>query len=218
MCFGSIFSNKGLFILICNSRYHCYSYDLQHTGAVARLQCGSHFISSYLHVMGWLFLKYRYILDDGRRCQSCCSRAQLFGFGDSMSGWKGDCGMCNIRWYRGQLACVSRNTFVGNLWGAGEQATVLIFRFAGLDLKFFILRVSFERRASLLKGVLTSSRDSEHRYFGRAVAAGKYHPLTLLDVIGVKVRHCVVITATFTAAARRRIQQNAWSDDAYLTS
>ena len=135
-----------------------------------------------LQAMGGSFMKYRHILDDGQRCQSCCNRAQMFGLGDPMSGWQGDCGACNIRWYRGQLVSVSRNTFVGNLWGAGEQATVLIFRFAGLDLTFLVSKVSLARKLNFLKASLTVRLGPDDEYFWNAAVVGvKYHPFTLLD-------------------------------------
>ena len=132
--------------------------------------------------MGGSFVK-PCILDDGRRCQSCCNRAQLFG-PDLMSDWQGDCDACNIRWYRGQLLSVSRDISFGNLWGADEQVTALILRFAGLDLHFLVSCVSFTRKLDLLKAPLTyliGLDDKPHSY--SVVLGVRYHALTYLDDI-----------------------------------
>ena len=135
-------------------------------------------------------MKYHAILDDGRRCQSCCNRCQLFGARDVVSGWLGDCSECNIRWYRGQISCVSRETkqMVSgkNLWKSGARATALIFRFAGLDLKFKRLGVSFRRKLRMLKSTLTNVVDSDDEFFDGDEKALQIHPLTFLNDIAVK--------------------------------
>ena len=110
----------------------------------------------------------------------------MFGLRDVMSGWEGDCRACNLRWYRGQLLSVSRDTSVRNLWGAGQQATALILRFAGLDLIFLVSRVSFQRKLHLLKAPLTCALDSDDEYFDDDAVAVKFHPFTLLDDTYVK--------------------------------
>ena len=110
----------------------------------------------------------------------------MFGLRDEMSGWQGDCRECNIHWYRGQLVSVSRNTSVENLWGVGEHATVIIFRFAGLDLTFLFSRVSLERKLIILKAPLTVRLGPYDEYFyNRAVVGVRYHPFTLLDDTGL---------------------------------
>ena len=114
------------------------------------------------------FMQYHAILDNGLRCQSCCNRCQLFGCRDPDSGWFGDCSECNIRWYRGQLSCVSRETKQmasgKNLWNFGVLATERIFRFAGLDVKFKRLGVVFTRKLRMLKSTLTNVVDSDDEF------------------------------------------------------
>ena len=84
--------------------------------------------------------KYHAILDDGRRCQSCCNRCQIFGAIDWQTGWKNDCGECIVRWYRGQVVVASRDirnmVAVTNLFGLGVIATTIVFLFANLDVRF----------------------------------------------------------------------------------
>ena len=135
------------------------------------------------------FMKYHAILDNGIRCQSCCNRCQLFGRRDLDSGWFGDCSECNIRWYRGQLSCVSRETKQmasgKNLWNFGVLATERIFRFAGLDVKFKRLGVIFKRKLMMLKSTLTNVVDSDDEFFDGQEQALQIHPLTLLDDMAV---------------------------------
>ena len=128
-------------------------------------------------------MKYHAILDDGRRCQSCCNRTQLFGARDPMSGWRGDCSVCNIRWYLGQIRCVSR-TAMGpgeNLLQTGAGPSRLIFLFARLDPKNQRRGVSYERKLKMLKSTLTKTLDSDDEFFDGDEAALQISPLTCLD-------------------------------------
>ena len=118
------------------------------------------------------FLNYLQILDDGRRCQSCCNRAQLFGCRDLRSGWIGDCCECNMRWYHGQIACVRRGTHdmvhtdrvaARNLWKIGLLGTSLVYRYAGLDIKFNRSGASFTRQRKMLKSNLTNEIESDEK-------------------------------------------------------
>ena len=65
----------------------------------------------------------------------------------------------------GQIICVSheaKQMLSGkNLWKSGARATALIFRFAGLDLTFMRLGVSFRRELRMLKSTRTTWADSD---------------------------------------------------------
>ena len=73
-----------------------------------------------------------------------------------------------------------------NLWKSGARATALIFRFAGLDLKFARIGVSFRRKLRMLKSTLTNVVDSDDELFDGDEKALQIHPLTFLDDIAVK--------------------------------
>lgn len=125
------------------------------------------------------------ILDDGRRCQSCCNRCQLFGDRDVVSRWMGDCRECNIRWYRDQIRYASRgmNRMIAekNLWGLGSVTTALVFRYAGLDIKFERSGAIFDRQRQMLKSTLTNMVESDDEYMDGPWEALRTHPLTFLD-------------------------------------
>ena len=125
--------------------------------------------------------KYHAILDDGRRCQSCCNRCQLFGSRDVDSGWEGDCGQCVIRWYRHQIRCVSRNYLP-----AAVSIRSRIYRYAGLDLSFERLARSVHRKLEMWKSRLTNVVDSDDEYFYSDIVT--ICPLTLLDDVSVNPR------------------------------
>ena len=42
---------------------------------------------------------YHAVRDDGRRCNRCNRRSQIFGNRDVASGWEGYCNVCNMQWY-----------------------------------------------------------------------------------------------------------------------
>ena len=134
---------------------------------------------------------YCAILDTGRRCQSCCNRTQFFGGRDKSSGWMGDCRECNIRWYRGQIRAASHGTkrmvAAKRLWGFGLESTELVYRFAGLDIKFERRGLSFDRRRSIVKCTLTEDVVDQDREDsdGEEEALLRLHPLTLLDRVAL---------------------------------
>ena len=111
-------------------------------------------------------VSYRYhaIFDDGRRCQSCCNRSQIFGSRDIVSGWCSDCSECNVRWYRAgfnqQLRCVNhqmwRMVTQANLFSAGAEGTTLIYRCLGLCPLFERIGRITKHRLDLLESTLIS--------------------------------------------------------------
>ena len=114
-------------------------------------------------------MKYHAICDNGSRCQTCCNRSQLFGYIDVLSLWTGDCGECNIRWYRNQLRSTSRNTrdkMHGNCFFVfGRNISALIFRYAGIDVEFYRLGVIFRRKMRMMTSILTNMVDSDDEYY-----------------------------------------------------
>jgi hypothetical protein len=127
-------------------------------------------------------MRYHAIIDDGRRCRSCCNRCQLFGQIDILSGWIGECRECNIRWYRMQIRCACRGIFRDNFGQVGIRATALIYRYVGLDFKFQRRGVSLGRTLNMRKSLLTNTiMDSDDEFFDSAEAAVRLHPLTHLD-------------------------------------
>ena len=163
------------------------------------------------------FMKYHAICDDGRRCQSCCNRCQIFGSRDVVSGWCGDCSECNVRWYRAdfnkQLRCASHQTrrtvSQENLFSVGAEGTSLIYRYLGLCPVFERMgRISYHR-LRLLESTLTSTVDSDDDSFAQD------QPLTRLSVVrlssglerhllrGLPRRHLTVLDAISINLAQR---------------
>ena len=132
------------------------------------------------------FMKYHAILDDGRRCQSCCNRCNIFGSRDIVSGWLGDCRECNSRWYRHQLRCVSRGfqhmVAARNFWKLGAAATLTISRCVEFDLNWSRAVESWHRKVIMLKEVLTNVVDSDDEFDSEEMAVQTY-PLTGLATI-----------------------------------
>jgi hypothetical protein len=126
-------------------------------------------------------MRYGAILDDGRRCRSCCNRCRLFGERDILTGWTGECLECNIRWYRMQIRCACRGIFRDNFCQVGISATALIYRYLGLDFKFEKRGVSFRRTLQMRKSLLTNVLDTDDEFFDSIEAAVRLHPLTLLE-------------------------------------
>ena len=120
-------------------------------------------------------MKYHGILDDGRRCQSCCNRAQIFGARDVVSGWEGDCRECNARWYLGQVSGASRmyarkvaeqNWFIDlRQTMGGIHSTRRIYRFAGFDLQYLRIKESRKRELLIYRDTLTNVIDSDDDFF-----------------------------------------------------
>ena len=120
----------------------------------------------------YLAKKYYALVDDGRRCISCCNRCNIFGTCDVENGWSGYCNMCNIRWRKAQLmsACRDMREMVLNtkLFGLNKGATELIFGFlcnAKLDIKFYREGVDFQRYLRNLTETWTSFVDSDVEVF-----------------------------------------------------
>ncbi len=111
--------------------------------------------------------KYCLIQDDGRRCQSCCNRSDVFGNRDKDSGWVGDCTECNVRWYRAvcnkQLRCASRTMKFaisqGKLLDLPRSVTTLVYECAGLCPVFRRKGVIFRHRLALLTSTVTTVLD-----------------------------------------------------------
>ena len=131
--------------------------------------------------------KYLAILDNGRRCQSCCNRCQIFGDIDAQNGWRDDCGECIVRWYRAQVVSASRDirnmVAARNIFGLGLIATRTVFLFADLDVRSYRHSASIRRRMCMLTASLTSVVDSDDEYLEDEVLALRRFPLTLLDDI-----------------------------------
>ena len=131
-------------------------------------------------------IKYCGILDTGGHCQSCCNRGNLFGLRDTLSGWCGDCKECNIRWYASQIRCASFGMHTGFIsalpvsYSLGGSVSLLICRFAGLDLRWARVGMSWRREKTLIKETLTNMVDSDDEYFDSLEAATRTYPLTLL--------------------------------------
>jgi hypothetical protein len=138
--------------------------------------------------------KYHAILDDGRRCQSCCNRWQIFGAFDWQSGWENDCGDCIVRWYRGQVVGASRDlrnmVAATNLFGLGVIATTTVFLFAKLDVRFYRHIASLRRRIRMFTASLTNPVDSDGEYFEHIHSALPWlvFPLTCLRDITLQSR------------------------------
>ena len=132
-------------------------------------------------------VKYRAILDDGRRCRSCCNRANLFGLRDHGSGWEGDCAECNIRWYKGQVMSTCRHLrtmlLSNSLFGLEGFPTQQVQQFANLDLDFYRRGVDFKRQVRVLTETFTNVVDSDDEYFDSCAVALAKFPLSLLSEI-----------------------------------
>ena len=135
-------------------------------------------------------MTYTAILDNGRRCQSCCNRAQIFGLRDIVTGWEGDCSECNIRWNRRQVAAVCRtmstNMKHGSFSGAGLRTSGIIFAFANLDAKLHRRKCLYKHRINMCKTMLTTAIDSDDEYFESNGHALTVYPLTLLDDMSLR--------------------------------
>ena len=113
--------------------------------------------------------------------------------------------------------CESRDQANGlweNLWKSGARATALIFRFAGLDLKFKRLGVNFRRKLRMLKSTLTSVVDSDDEFFDGDEKALQIHPLTFLDDIAVKspiLKHELLEGLPAFPLSLLDILQHSWS-------
>ena len=132
-------------------------------------------------------VKYFSILDDGRRCRSCCNRANLFGLRDHGSGWEGDCAECNIRWYKGQVMSTCRHLrtmlLSNSLFGLEGFPTQQVQQFANLDLDFYRRGVDFKRQVRVLTETFTNVVDSDDEYFDSCAVALAKFPLSLLSEI-----------------------------------
>jgi hypothetical protein len=114
-------------------------------------------------------IKCQAILDDGRRCKSCCNRSNLFGYGLE-HGREGDCRLCNLRWHRAQVMSACRDMremiLTKSLFGLHEGASELILRYANLDLGFFRKGIDFKRHSRMLHETWTHISHSVDEYFG----------------------------------------------------
>jgi hypothetical protein len=113
--------------------------------------------------------KYQGILDDGRRCKSCCNRSNLFGY-ILAHGREGDCTLCSLRWHRAHFmnACRGMRKMIlsKNLFGLHAEASEMILQYANLDLRFFRKAIDFGRHSRMLKDTWTHISHSVDEYFG----------------------------------------------------
>ena len=135
------------------------------------------------------FMKYHAILDDGRRCRSCCNRCNLFGSRDVENGWEGDCRLCNIRWRKAQVMSACRDmremVLTKSLFGLNEFASELILCYANLDLVFYRRGVDFQRHLRILKETWTHVVDSDDEYFADDSIAVFTLPLSFLGDVSL---------------------------------
>ena len=125
------------------------------------------------------------ILDNGIHCQTCGNRAQIFGLVDAATGWHGDCSVCNILWYRRQVAIAGRSTLRGllrnDLFGMGPGPSCTILAFANLDNVLHHAKCVHRHTINMYKAMITTAAVSDVDYFQSMDEAVAKYPLTFLD-------------------------------------
>ena len=107
------------------------------------------------------------MLNLARRCQQCGRNARIYGLRDPVSGWLGDCNLCNALWYeselhRGLSACARRHhvlVFIGVYASPGERKNSycrLIWRCLGCDYAFLRHTMEVQFRIDVLRRLIQS--------------------------------------------------------------